>query len=96
MPGFREGRVVDFFFEHVPVGEVEHLVERLTVGPFRFADTEAYRKVVETARLIPFVQGSLDPIYHSRGAVCVGVRQRDQETRRLRNGWQRPYLGSSP
>lgn len=51
------------FSVRVPVGEIEQLVERLAVGPFRHADTEAYRKVIKTARLIPILQETLNPVY---------------------------------
>ena len=70
---------VEFFFVHVSISKIEHLVERFAVDPFRRADTEAYRKVIQVARLIPLLQGILNPTYYGRCTGCVGVRQCNQE-----------------
>ncbi len=79
VPGCRQWRALGFFFVHVPVGEIKHLVKRLAVGKFRHADTEAHRKVIKIARLIPVVQEGVNPIHYDGGAGCVGIRQCDQE-----------------
>ena len=79
MPGFRQWRKVEFFLVHAPVGYIKHFVERLAVAPFRYADTDAHRKVIQSARLIPIVQGSLNPVHYMGGAGRVGIRQHDQE-----------------
>lgn len=38
---FRRWSVLEFFFVHVAVSKIEHLVERFAVDPFRRTDTEA-------------------------------------------------------
>jgi len=46
---FRRWSVVEFVFVHVPVSKIEDLVQGFSVDPFRRADTEAYRKVIQIA-----------------------------------------------
>ena len=68
---------VVLFFVHVFVGTIEYLVEPNTVAPFRNTDTEAHRKAVETARLVPLIQESVYPIYYGGGTGRIGIRQHD-------------------
>jgi len=53
------------------VGEIEDFVERFAVRPFRRADAEAYRKVIQTARLIPLIQECLNPVNYGSSASQV-------------------------
>src|SRR5450432_77719 len=64
---------------HVPVSEVEDLGEGLAFLPFRNANAEAYVEPLQSACVIPVLQGSLDAGYDRGCADRIGIGEDNQE-----------------